>query len=154
MSRKASSRKDSPLTRRETFSHWSKEQVRWSDTDLVGHVNNLSFATYCETGRTFFLHEIITSNVSEGTTQLVIAQMTVSFLGEVHWPAEIDIGTGVLSLGRTSFCMGHGVFVGERCVATSDSVIVSIDESSRQPCPIPQRTREYLSRFIIDMPAD
>ena len=143
-------RKSSPLLLRSTFSHWAKEQVRWSDTDMVGHVNNLAFSAYCETGRTHFLHGIITRNMDQGA-QLVLAQMTVNFLGEVHWPASIDIGTGVLSIGRSSLRMGHGLFDGERCVATAESVIVSIDVASRKPCPISDSARDYLSGFCIGL---
>ena len=52
-------RKNNILTQRSTYSYWLTENIRWSDTDLVGHVNNLSFSTYYETGRTQFLRPFV-----------------------------------------------------------------------------------------------
>ena len=34
-----------------SFRHWVAEQVRFCDTDMAGHVNNVSIAAYVESGR-------------------------------------------------------------------------------------------------------
>lgn len=75
--------------------------------------------------------------------------MTANFLGEVHWPATVDVGTSVLALGTGSRRVVHGVFVGERCVATGDSVLVHIDELARVSRPMPGAVREYLSAYLL-----
>lgn len=150
MNKPSSKPKDRPLTRRATFSHWVAEQTRFSDTDMLGHVNNLAYTAYCESGRSHFMREMVIHQDPELRTLFVVARLSVDFLCEVHWPADIDVGTGILSVGRTSAVMGHGLFVGERCVATAESVIVAIDEISRVPRPVPDWVLAHFARFSID----
>jgi acyl-CoA thioester hydrolase len=139
--------RDSRLLKREFFRHWLTERVRWSDTDLVGHVNNLSFSTYFETGRTEFLRKLI-SHDAQSRVLLLMAQMNVSFFGEVHWPAHVDVGTCVLDLGNSSCRLGHGLFHGEHCVASCDELLVLIDENSRKPGTLPAHVRNYLAAHM------
>jgi acyl-CoA thioester hydrolase len=90
------------LTRRETFTHWAREQVRFSDTDALGHVDNLAFGAFAETGRCMFLKRF----VEKGSVQRAMflpATLSINFLGELHWPAAVDVGTGILAIGNSSF---------------------------------------------------
>ena len=144
MNKPESTRKDNPLTSRSAFAHWASEQVRFSDTDMLGHVNNASLATYYETGRTECILNVIAKDVGSSLV-FVVARLTINFLAELHYPARVDIGTGVLSIGRTSFTVGQGMFDGEHCVGSAESVIVVIDASSRTPCAIPNWLRERLA---------
>jgi len=133
---------------RDAYPHWMGEHVRWSDTDLVGHVNNLSISAYFETGRTHFLLPVLSKDLPEPSL-LLLAQITVNFLGEVHWPGNLDIGTGLLSLGRSSCRLGQALFDGARCVATAETVLVLIDESTRKPREIPEPMRAWFSSFAL-----
>ena len=38
--------------------HHTELQMRFSDTDALGHVNNIAFASYAETGRVDFLKRL------------------------------------------------------------------------------------------------
>jgi acyl-CoA thioester hydrolase len=143
MNNPTSQRKANPLTRRVTFSHWASEQVRFSDTDMLGHVNNASLATYYETGRTECVFKAISSDVGSSIV-FVVARLSMDFLAEVHWPARIDIGTGIVAVGRASFTVGQGLFDGERCVGSAESVVVAIDPELRTPCAIPDWLRQRL----------
>ncbi|EPL3138007.1 TPA: acyl-CoA thioesterase [Pseudomonas aeruginosa] len=136
------------LTERDAYHHWSREQVRWSDTDLVGHVNNLSFAAYCETGRCMFLRPFVENNSSQRAMMLP-AQLILNFIAEAHWPQVIEIGTGIISIGNTSCRIGQGLFVEGRCIATSEVTNVMIDEQTRQPRPLPDWFRSWLSEYMI-----
>jgi len=136
------------LTRRENFHQWAAERVRWSDTDLVGHTNNLAFGAFCETGRSLFLRRFVDRHSTE-RAMLLPAQLIINFLGEAYWPTEVDIGTGVLSIGTTSCRLGQGLFDGERCFGSSETVIVLIDEQSRRPRPIPSEMRHWLAGHLI-----
>jgi acyl-CoA thioester hydrolase len=144
----ANDKKTSPLKQRATYSQWANEKVRFSDTDMLGHVNNASLATYFESGRTECIRNTIAKYAEPGMV-FVVAKLTINFLTEVHYPAKIDIGTGILSIGRTSFTVVQALFDGERCVASSEAVIVVIDSISRKPCAIPDWLRERLNGLIV-----
>ena len=138
----------SALTQRSTYSHWMTERVRWSDTDMVGHVNNIAFNVFCETGRTHFMRPLFDED-PERRAMFLLARITVNFLGELQWPAIVDIGTGVLAVGRSSLHIGQGLFDGDRCVGRAESVMVMIDDTSHKSSPIPDWARAYLAGFVI-----
>ncbi|ASD11736.1 TPA: acyl-CoA thioesterase [Pseudomonas aeruginosa] len=137
------------LTERDAYKHWSREQVRWSDTDLVGHVNNLSFAAYCETGRCMFLRPFVEKG-SPQRAMMLPAQLVLNFMAEAHWPQVVEIGTGIIAIGNTSCRIGQGLFVEDRCIATSEVTNVMINEETRQPMPIPDWLRDWMKDYLID----
>jgi acyl-CoA thioester hydrolase len=136
------------LLRRESYLVWVQEHVRFSDTDLMGHTNNLAFGAFAETGRCMFLREFIEKKDAEHATFLP-AQIVLNLLGEVFWPAQVDVGTAVLHIGNTSFRFGQGMFDADRCFATSESVFVLVDEVTRRPKSIPKPIRDWLSAYAI-----
>ncbi len=138
----------SPPHVRAAYGHWMQERVRWSDTDLIGHANNVAVSAYFETGRSHFMRSVDAID-AEPRAPLVLAQLTINFLGEMHWLDVIDIGTGCLSIGRSSCRTGQALFVGERCVGTAESVVVMIDEVTRKPVPLPSWLRQWLDQNRI-----
>lgn len=136
------------LKRREAYRHWVQEHVRWSDTDLVGHANNLVFGAFAETGRCHFLRTYVEHQAPQ-RVMILPAQLVLNFHAELHWPASVEVGTGVISLGNTSFRVGQGMFDGGRCFGSAETVLVAIDETSRRPRQIPARLREWLQGYLI-----
>ena len=136
------------LAQRSAYKHWVDEHVRWSDTDLVGHANNLTFGAFAETGRCLFLRSYSERN-SANRASFLPAQLLINFLGELFWPAQVEIGTGVLSIGNTSFRVGQGLFEGERCFGTVETALVMIDESTRRPQRIPDTIRDWLTDYML-----
>ena len=82
-------------------------------------------------------------------TQFVIARLTLNFIEELNWPGEVVIGTGVGRLGRSSIGVVQGIFDGERCVATAESVIVLMDDETRRSTPLPEETRQALEGLSL-----
>lgn len=134
------------LTSRATFPLWVQETARYGDTDRQGHVNNAVFATFCETGRVSFLYDRGTPLAPRGCS-FVIARLVLDFRAEIQWQDVVDIGTVVQRIGRSSFSLGQGLFVGATCVATSEGVIVLIDNATRRSTPFPDALRARLAEF-------
>ena len=131
------------LTNRASFENWVTENVRYGDTDRQGHVNNAVFATYSESGRSAFLRSSILPAFT-GDYLVVLVAITIEFRAEVFWPGKVDIGTAVLSVGRSSVTLGQGMFNGGRCAATSRNTVVLVDEKTRRPTPLPGEYRQAL----------
>jgi acyl-CoA thioester hydrolase len=107
------------------------DKLRYSDTDRQGHVNNAVFATLLETGRVELIYAKENA-LHEPGCSFVIASLQLDFLAEVHWPGTIDIGTRVSKIGRSSVTLAQALFQEGRCVATSHTVIVQVDASTRR----------------------
>jgi len=114
----------------------TSNKLRYSDTDRQGHVNNAVFVTLLEAGRVELIYDSAAPLAPPGTS-LVIVRLEVDYRGEIHWPGEVDIGTRIVSVGRSSFRMEQALFQDGRCVATSVSVIVMMDEATRRSAALP-----------------
>lgn len=132
-----------PATERSSYAIWERVTLRYADTDRQGHVNNAVFATFCESGRVAFLYDE-KLNLHGAGKNFVIARLELDFRAELYYPGLVEIGTRVLSIGRSSFRLGQGIFKGEACAATSESAMVLMDEATRRSTPLTPQLREWL----------
>jgi acyl-CoA thioester hydrolase len=130
-----------PATERESYEIWAYDKLRYNDTDRQGHVNNAVFATFCETGRVAFLYDKSLALAASGCN-FVVARLAIDFRAELYFPGMIDIGTRVLKIGRSSFVVGQGIFKGELCAATAETVAVQTNDETRRSQPL---TREMIA---------
>lgn len=119
------------------------DRLRFADTDRLGHVNNAVFATFCETGRAMFLYDL-ERPLAPDSAAFVIARLVVDFRAEINWPGEVEIGTRVAGIGRSSFTLAQGIFQDGRCAATAETVIVLMDEATRKSRPLGDEIRRAL----------
>jgi acyl-CoA thioester hydrolase len=138
-----------PLKDRALFRAWTQEICRFRDTDRLGHVNNAVFATFCESGRVAFLWGGDSALTPPEGTAYVIARLVLDFRAELQYADVVDIGTGVLQIGRSSFTLAQGLFRGSDCVATAHSVLVLMDEATRRATPLPPSVRERMAAFAL-----
>ena len=132
-----------PATARASYALWTTDTLRYGDTDRQGHVNNAVFATFCESGRVRFLYDEALDLRGPGGN-FVIARLELDFLAELFYPGQVDIGTRVLAIGRSSFRLGQGIFDGERCAATAECIMVLVDDATRKSQPLTPRLRAWL----------
>src|SRR5215469_7693890 len=132
-----------PATERGAYSIWTYDKLRYGDTDRQGHVNNAVFATFCETGRVMFLYDEELDLAGPGAS-FVVVRVEIDFRAEVFHPGIVDIGTRVLSIGRTSFRLGQGIFNGDACAATAETVQVLMDDETRKAKPLTAQLRAWL----------
>ena len=64
------------------YPHWSRDTIRYGDTDRQGHVNNAVFSTFLETGRVQFLMNSGRPIRAPGTN-FVIARLVLDFKAEM-----------------------------------------------------------------------
>lgn len=124
----------------------TKDKLRYGDTDRQGHVNNAVFSTFLETGRVELIYGQAGRLVEPGTA-FVLARLELDFRAELLWPGEVEIGTRIASIGRSSVRLEQAIFQGERCVASGLSVIVQMDEATRKARPFSETVREQLERL-------
>lgn len=138
-------------TRVSDYRYWIGERVRFNDLDLLGHVNNIAYMVYVETGRANFLRSIGMFEIG-GRRQTVIARMEIDYRRELGYPADVRVGVRVLAVGRSSFRIGVGIFDGDVCVATAVNVIVRWDRDLHQSLALDESERAALSAWLPDAP--
>ena len=128
----------------------SSDKLRYGDTDRQGHVNNAVFATFMETGRVDLLYR---EALAEEGAAFVIARLELDFLSEINWPGEVEIGTAIGQVGRSSFRLFQKVFQNGVPVAQAVTVIVQMNEATRKSHPLSDKARrrlEELARLAPD----
>lgn len=125
------------LPRLEQFPGRTGEVIRFADLDPQGHVNNTVFATFFETGRVMLLREPKNLLNPPGATS-VLARLDINFLRELHWPGEVEIGTGSVEIGRSSYTFLQAIFHEGQCAATGRATMVMIDAATRKARPLPE----------------
>ncbi len=133
---------------RASYRCWSREILRYSDLDPVGHVNNNAYGQFIENARTILFSRIDARLRTAGETvprfDWVVRRIEYDYLREVRFPGEVEVGLAVTCIGNSSMIMRHGVFTGDGCAATSSGVSVCFDLDKRSAMPIPENVRKVI----------
>jgi acyl-CoA thioester hydrolase len=131
---------------RSSYPYFRRVIARFSDMDAERHLNNVALAAFYEDGRVSFLHGL--SGEERGKSfRFVIAHIAISYLSEAHYPGDYDVGLGVTTFGKSSFGIGAGLFIGDKCVGVCDTTQVVIGEGG--PITIPDALRVALEKKLL-----
>ena len=126
-----------------TYCHWTQVTVRYSDQDTMGHVNNCSYAAYVEQSRVRFIRDLLDLE-NQPNIDFLLANVSINYLKEMHFPATLDVGARVLKLGNKSVTTGYGIFIGEICYSTATSINVFLNLKTRETVLMPDHIRTIL----------
>lgn len=129
-----------------THTLWRHDIIRFADLDPLGHVNNVAYMVYFETGRVAFLEQLGRPPRSrdEGPV-FVLAHVAADYIEELYYPGTVDIGTCVRHVGRSSFHLGHGIFHEGVCKAIATSVIVQVQGRPLESVPLTDEQRARIA---------
>lgn len=117
----------------------------------MGHVNNVIYFRYVESGRVAYFDAIAATDGLGGETVEgpILADIQCSFLGQLRYPAQIDIGTRTAKLGTKSFAVEAGIFLAgeDTPVATSNAVVVWFDYANQKTATVPDALRQRILEF-------
>ena len=117
--------------------------MRFSDTDALGHVNNVSFAAYAETGRVEFLKRL-----GKSVTSLILANVSIDYRRQVAYGDAIHIDTWVEALGRSSITLGQTIWANDERAADIRSVAVHFDYRTNKPIELTPEIRSELAPMV------
>ena len=124
-------------------SHRLEIQVRFGDTDAMGHLNNTSFASYAESGRLAFV-----GTFGEEVRSLILAHLAIDFRRQVRFGETVVVETQVERIGRSSFTLHQRVLADGTLAADIRSVVVYFDYASAAAKSIPDRLRALLEPYV------
>lgn len=140
---------------RSDFAHFLSENTRWGDSDAMGHINNVLYARYYESARTSYFGDLLDmSFVNKMPTGVILADMKIAYLQQLHHPAEMQIGARVSRLGNSSMQFEAAVFVegNDQAISTSRATLVWFDYGQNKTLKIPEDIREKINEYEILLP--
>jgi acyl-CoA thioester hydrolase len=117
-------------------------QVRFGDTDMMGHLNNAAYVQYLELARLHVAAEMERSGLPRVYT--VLAHLEMDYRREVHFGQEVRVRIWTERVGSSSWQLGCAVDADGQLAAEGKTVQVCIDPETRRPSPISGRVRSYL----------
>ena len=128
----------------------TSEKLRFADTDCNGHISNAVFAVCCQNARMELLHDPRRVPLPiDG--QFVIVRLEIDFIGEMHWPGSVVIGSRCEHVGRASLVITQALFVDERCAANARSTVVLMDRTTRRSTMLPPETAAALQALCAPL---
>ena len=134
----------------EIFPHRLPIQVRFSDVDVVGHVNNIIFFAYYDTGKAAFMTDLLGKKVSWDEVDTVVANVDCAFIAPIFYGENIEVLTTCTGMHDKSFRLLQMLRNGDTGEVKSvcETVMVSFDPQTQKAAPLSDQWREKLSSFL------
>jgi acyl-CoA thioester hydrolase len=128
------------------FSH--ADEVRFSDLDVMAHLNNVAFLVFVESARVAYVRSLLPGHDPTLPTSfgVMIAETKIRYRSPGYLGERIETLLRPEDLGRTSFRIDFEMRVGERLIADGYGVMVLWDRAAARPAPLPEMLRELLEQ--------
>ena len=131
------------------FRHHTDLQIRFSDVDVLGHVNNTVYMAFYDTGKAHFSREILGQPVDWRHVETVIANVDCAFIAPVYFGEEIEVLTKCSSISEKSFKLLQVIRSKEGEVKSAcETVMVAFDLKSAKAMELPDVWRDALERSL------
>lgn len=126
------------------FSVWTDIDVRFRDTDAMGHVNNAVYLTYLEVGRQEYWKRLTPDNYVQ--VPFVVAHVSIDFRSPATVGEILRVFLRTTRLGRSTFDTAYVIRERDtgRVVVEARSVQVTYDYEKARAMPVP----DWLRRAI------
>lgn len=129
--------------------HEIEIQVRFADTDAIGHVNNANFAQYAEVGRVAF-----GTATGQRVTNLILARLAIDFRSQINLGDKVLVCTWVERIGRSSVTMKQTILANGVIAADVGAVMVYFDYTTNRSMEIPPELRKPMETYIVETPGE
>lgn len=124
-------------------------QMRWSDVDNYGHVNNATFVTYMETARIHYL-----LNVARWDWQkfgMVVVNLNVDYVRPMEMHDKTVVAVKCSKMGNSSITFEYQLFdvraEDKKLCASGTTTMVLIALENNTKIAIPEAIRNKLSQY-------
>lgn len=139
------------IPKRSDYKAFYPISTRWSDNDIYGHVNNVTYYAYFDTAANRYLIEEGGLDISDGTIVGYVVNSGCQYHSPITYPEGIEAGVRVDRLGNSSVQYGIAIFrEGEdEAVANGHFVHVFVERAVNRSVPIPANLRSALEKILV-----
>ncbi|MBD5361442.1 MAG: acyl-CoA thioesterase [Bacteroides sp.] len=124
-------------------------QIRFTDIDMLGHLNNAVYTQMMDIGKVAYFTAINGGPIEWGSVNLVVANINVNYLKQTTLYEPLEVLTRCHKLGTKSLVLHQQVVNSATGEVKADgyATMVSIDLKSKITTPITSDWRQKLSAF-------
>lgn len=131
--------------------HKAPVQLRFADTDMLGHVNNANFLTYMELARMSYFDEVVAEAIDWTKEGVILAKAIVEYRSPVFLTDKLSIHLAVDHISSKSFNFVYRFMVsreGREIVAAEGSTImVCFDYEQNKSIVMPAEWRKRIEAY-------
>lgn len=124
----------------------TKIQVRFSDLDLMGHVNNSVYLSYFELARVHYFAALLGLKWDWNRNGVLLARNEIDYISPILLHQKPLIYTYLEKMGNKSFTLSYEIKVDNKIVTKGKSVMVAFDSVQSKSILIPKKMREALTK--------
>jgi acyl-CoA thioester hydrolase len=122
-------------------------QVRFSDCDMMGHVNNAIYLSYFEMARIHYFRQLLGDNWDWRANGVLLRKNEVEYLLPVLLHEKPDLYVRTLEIGTKSFTLSYELRVGDELRTVGKSVLVCFDQNAHQSIPLSDEWKNALEQL-------
>lgn len=127
-----------------------KIQVRFSDIDVMGHVNNAVYLNYFETARMHYFNQMLGKDWDWNSDGIILLRNEIDYVKSVLLRDTPIISIFVNKIGTKSFELGYELKVGHEIYTTGKSTLVCFNYKTQKTVEIPSKLKEKLEKLIVE----
>ncbi len=122
-------------------------QVRLTDIDILGHVNNAIYLSYFEMTRIHYFNQLVGPDWDWMENGVVLVQNEVNYHLPIFLYDAPEIHMYCTQIGNKSFTLSYEVYVKEQLKTTGKSTLVGFNSNKQQSIEIPDAMRAALLKL-------
>ncbi len=135
--------------------HEHRQEIRFSDIDAMGHVNNAVYLNYLEQARISFFRAILGRPWDWESSGIIVGRNAIDYLSPVRLNDNLIIRTYPVRIGTKSFTVNYNLVRilegGEELCAKAESVLVCFDYHHQKTIEVPELWRNYLTQIMEEV---
>lgn len=125
-----------------------KIQVRFSDIDVMGHVNNAVYLSYFEIARVIFFSKLLGENWDWKKDGVLLRKNEIEYIKPVLLNEVPEIFIYTQKVGKKSFTLEYDLVVNNEIRTTGSSVLVAFDSELNISKEIPSKMKGVLNQLF------
>lgn len=125
-------------------------QVRFGETDALGHINNTSYFIYLEDARIRFFEKLgFTMQLNDW--KFILASTKCDFVSQGYFDQILTVKTYVSRIGTKSFQLEHDIVCARtnQLIAKGTAIIVYFDFEIQHSKELPELLKEELQSYVL-----
>ena len=119
---------------------------RVSETDGVGHINNVFVPIWFEAGRRE-IFRIFSPKLDFKNWRLALVKVEVEYVDQIYLANDVEIRTGIEKIGNSSFTIKEELHQTDRLCATGKAIYVNYNFRTEKSEYIPEIIRKKLEKY-------
>lgn len=131
------------------FRHKMPVQMRFTDIDMLGHVNNNAYLSYMDLAKVAYFSEALPAGMDWRTVSSVIVHIDCDYFSPAYFEEPLVVLTTVISVTQRSFLMEQRVIndVTKQTKCVSRTTMAGFDPKTATGKPLDRTWIEHVARY-------